>query len=315
MIVVPDDAGGHRGRQPPGPGAPGDPGRGRRADRQRRPARRGHLPRRPHARAGGRLPGRPEPRAPHRRHRPLRLPARGVRLREADQRHPLLPRRAWPPTRTRSSRWRRRRDCTGTRRRCGCGRGAAGPAIRGQRGSGASDSIRYGDAVTRCAHAARGPAPAGFSSSPRVFMVVEAVGGWIAGSLALLADAGHMLTDVGALALSLLTAWIAQRPADDSKTYGYLRWEILAALVNGAALFGIAAGWWSRRCSGSRTPSRSGPASSWPSPARGCWSTWPASPCSTPPGKEASTSGAPTSTCWATRWARSARSRPPGSSR
>ena len=73
------------------------------------------------------------------------------------------------------------------------------------------------------------------------FMVVEAVGGWIAGSLALLADAGHMLTDVGALGLSLLTAWIAQRPANDTKTYGYLRWEILAALVNGAALFGIAA--------------------------------------------------------------------------
>jgi cobalt-zinc-cadmium efflux system protein len=74
-----------------------------------------------------------------------------------------------------------------------------------------------------------------------IFMIVEAVGGWIAGSLALLADAGHMLTDVGALTLSLLTAWIAQRPPDDSKTYGYLRWEILAALVNGAALFGIAA--------------------------------------------------------------------------
>src|SRR6476620_3640729 len=74
------------------------------------------------------------------------------------------------------------------------------------------------------------------------FMVLEVVGGWLSGSLALLADAGHMLTDVGALGLSLLTAWIAQRPADHSKTYGYLRWEILAALVNGAALFGIA-GW------------------------------------------------------------------------
>jgi cobalt-zinc-cadmium efflux system protein len=73
-----------------------------------------------------------------------------------------------------------------------------------------------------------------------VFLVIEAVGGWIAGSLALLADAGHMLTDVGALSLSLLTAWIAQRPRDDSKTYGYLRWEILAALVNGVALFAIA---------------------------------------------------------------------------
>lgn len=74
-----------------------------------------------------------------------------------------------------------------------------------------------------------------------IFMVVEAAGGWLSGSLALLADAGHMLTDVGALSLSLLTAWIAQRPRDDTKTYGYLRWEILAALVNGAALFGIAA--------------------------------------------------------------------------
>ena len=74
------------------------------------------------------------------------------------------------------------------------------------------------------------------------FMVVEAIGGWISGSLALLADAGHMLTDVGALGLTLLTAWIAQRPADGRKTYGYLRWEILAALVNGALLFGLA-GW------------------------------------------------------------------------
>jgi cobalt-zinc-cadmium efflux system protein len=72
------------------------------------------------------------------------------------------------------------------------------------------------------------------------FMIVEAVGGWLAGSLALLADAGHMLTDVGSLGLALLTAWIARRPADQTKTYGYLRWEILAALVNGALLFGIA---------------------------------------------------------------------------
>jgi len=98
-----------------------------------------------------------------------------------------------------------------------------------------------------CAHLTRGPA----TPMPRLwavlvltgtFMVLEAVGGWASGSLALLADAGHMLTDVGALGLTLLTAWIAQRPADETKTYGYLRWEILAALVNGAALFGIA-GW------------------------------------------------------------------------
>src|SRR5918995_3524486 len=74
-----------------------------------------------------------------------------------------------------------------------------------------------------------------------VFMLVEAVGGWLSGSLALLADAGHMLTDAGALGLSLLSGWMALRPADDSKTYGYQRWEILAALINGAALFGIAA--------------------------------------------------------------------------
>ena len=74
------------------------------------------------------------------------------------------------------------------------------------------------------------------------FMIIEAIGGWLSGSLALLADAGHMLTDAGALGLSWLSAWIACRPASDSKTYGYQRWEILAALVNGAALFGIA-GW------------------------------------------------------------------------
>ncbi len=75
-----------------------------------------------------------------------------------------------------------------------------------------------------------------------IFMVVEAIGGWLSGSLALLADAGHMLTDAGAIGLSLFSAWIALRPANQSKTYGYQRWEILAALINGAALFGIA-GW------------------------------------------------------------------------
>jgi cobalt-zinc-cadmium efflux system protein len=74
------------------------------------------------------------------------------------------------------------------------------------------------------------------------FMIVEAVGGWLSRSLALLADAGHMLTDAGALGLTLLSAWIAVRPANHNKTYGYQRWEILAALINGAALFGIA-GW------------------------------------------------------------------------
>lgn len=75
-----------------------------------------------------------------------------------------------------------------------------------------------------------------------VFMVVEAVAGWVSGALALLADAGHMLIDVAALALSAFTAWLARRPATPEKTYGYLRLEILAAVVNAAALIGIAAG-------------------------------------------------------------------------
>jgi cobalt-zinc-cadmium efflux system protein len=74
------------------------------------------------------------------------------------------------------------------------------------------------------------------------FMVVEALAGWLSGALALLADAGHMLIDVGALSLSAFTAWLAQRPASPSRTYGYLRFEILAALVNGVALVGIAIG-------------------------------------------------------------------------
>jgi len=72
------------------------------------------------------------------------------------------------------------------------------------------------------------------------FMLVELVAGWMANSLALLADAGHMFTDVGALAMALFATWISSRPATPEKTYGYLRYEILAALVNGAALFVLA---------------------------------------------------------------------------
>ena len=73
-----------------------------------------------------------------------------------------------------------------------------------------------------------------------LFMVVEVVGGVLARSLALLADAGHMLTDVAALALSLVAMHVAQRPPSPEKTYGYVRLEILAALVNGATLLVIA---------------------------------------------------------------------------
>ena len=75
-----------------------------------------------------------------------------------------------------------------------------------------------------------------------VVMLVELVGGWLAGSLALLADAAHMLADVAALGLALLAAWIAQRPATPERSFGYLRLEILAALINGAVLFAIAIG-------------------------------------------------------------------------
>jgi cobalt-zinc-cadmium efflux system protein len=74
-----------------------------------------------------------------------------------------------------------------------------------------------------------------------VFFVAEVAGGFLANSLALLADAGHMFTDVGALALSLFVVWFARQPAAPEKTYGYLRWEILAAFLNGAALLLISA--------------------------------------------------------------------------
>lgn len=71
------------------------------------------------------------------------------------------------------------------------------------------------------------------------FMVAELVGGLLSNSLALLADAGHMLTDVAALGLSVFAISLARRPPSRKRTYGYVRFEILAALVNGAALLGI----------------------------------------------------------------------------
>ena len=74
------------------------------------------------------------------------------------------------------------------------------------------------------------------------FLVVEVVGAFAANSLALLADAGHMLTDVAALALSLFVAWISRKPATPAKTFGYWRWEILAAFLNGAALLLVSVG-------------------------------------------------------------------------
>ena len=68
------------------------------------------------------------------------------------------------------------------------------------------------------------------------YMFLEIVGAWWTGSLALLADAGHMFTDVAALILALTAVWFGSRPATSRKTFGYYRLEIIAALVNGVAL-------------------------------------------------------------------------------
>jgi len=67
-------------------------------------------------------------------------------------------------------------------------------------------------------------------------MIAEFIGGWFANSLALVADAGHMFTDVAALCLTLFAFWFAARPATSKKTYGYYRLEILAAFINGMVL-------------------------------------------------------------------------------
>ncbi len=71
------------------------------------------------------------------------------------------------------------------------------------------------------------------------FMVAEVIGGFISGSLALLADAGHMLTDSSALFMAWAAARITHRPADDERSYGYHRVQILAAFINGLAFFVI----------------------------------------------------------------------------
>ena len=73
-----------------------------------------------------------------------------------------------------------------------------------------------------------------------VYMLAELVGGLLANSLALLADAGHMLSDAGALGLALFAHWFSRRPATPQHTYGYHRVEILAAFVNAAALIAVA---------------------------------------------------------------------------
>ncbi len=72
-------------------------------------------------------------------------------------------------------------------------------------------------------------------------MLAEAIGGWIAGSLALVADAAHMLADAGALAMSYAAVRAARRPASDLMSYGHHRWQVLAAFVNGLALLLLSA--------------------------------------------------------------------------
>ncbi len=74
------------------------------------------------------------------------------------------------------------------------------------------------------------------------FMFVEVIGGILSGSLALLADAGHMLTDTMALVLAAVAFRVSSRPADSKRSYGYQRFQILAAFVNGLSLL-VIVGW------------------------------------------------------------------------
>jgi cobalt-zinc-cadmium efflux system protein len=71
------------------------------------------------------------------------------------------------------------------------------------------------------------------------FALVEALGGWLAGSLALLSDAGHMFTDTAAIGLALFAQWIARRPPSRRASYGYARAEVLAAFINALALLAL----------------------------------------------------------------------------
>lgn len=72
------------------------------------------------------------------------------------------------------------------------------------------------------------------------FMVAEVIGGLVTGSLALISDAAHMFTDTAALAIALAAMRVARRPADANRTYGYHRFEILAAAFNALLLFAVA---------------------------------------------------------------------------
>ncbi|HEY3730148.1 MAG TPA: cation diffusion facilitator family transporter [Steroidobacteraceae bacterium] len=110
-----------------------------------------------------------------------------------------------------------------------------------------SDSHAHHDHARQCGHDHAHGHGAGESALllalwiTLAFMLVEAIGGWIAGSLALLADAVHMLADVGALAMSYSAVRAASRPATHVMSYGHHRWQVLAAFVNGLALLLLSA--------------------------------------------------------------------------
>ncbi|MFV2065120.1 MAG: cation diffusion facilitator family transporter, partial [Chloroflexota bacterium] len=71
-------------------------------------------------------------------------------------------------------------------------------------------------------------------------LIVEVIGGILTNSLALLADAGHVLTDVAGVSMALVAIWIAAKPASDERTFGWYRAEIFAAVLNALLLFGVA---------------------------------------------------------------------------
>jgi cobalt-zinc-cadmium efflux system protein len=89
-------------------------------------------------------------------------------------------------------------------------------------------------------HATHSLAPSAISKAiviTLIFMFIEMIGGWLANSLALISDGAHMLTDVGAMSLSLFALWIARRPITPTMTFGYHRAEILGALLSGLLIW------------------------------------------------------------------------------
>jgi len=118
------------------------------------------------------------------------------------------------------------------------------PHAPGERCSGHADGHSGHDAAHRAAAHGHGRSMRRLSLSlglTALVMIAEAIGGWVSGSLALLSDAAHMLTDAGALGLALVAAFLSARPADDKRTFGYRRAEVLVAQMNVGALVVLAA--------------------------------------------------------------------------